>query len=403
MLHAMLAVGLVLAPEPPKDLESRVAELEKELEKQRLRAEDEDVTVPTAAPPPSANVFNPTLTVIGNALYRYDDQPVEAGHEDEHAEGEAPERVDKTFDLREIELDLRAAVDPFADGVAIIALHSDVPGAGLEVEIEEGFVLLKSLPLPALERPPLGLKLKIGRFRADVGRVNRLHLHDLPQVDRPLVLEELYGPEGYVANGLSAQVFLPFGGDESAFELTAQLLSGGGAPVVDGSPRDPAFVGHLRWFRALGAAHSLDLALVFHYGRPEADVAALVYGADLFYRWRPLRGGERRSFIVGAQVLRADVGEVAPLGWYAFAQVQLSRGTYLGARFDDAAHLDDDTVRRRAVSGYLTWYASEFLRFRAGYQRRASDLDEEDGRNSAFAELAFLFGAHPAHPYWVNR
>jgi hypothetical protein len=421
MIICLLAVGLALAPAPAPvpvpagSLEAHVSELERELEKLQLRAaaddDDEDAAparVP-AAPPASPNVFNPTLTVVGNGLFRYDDRPVLAG--DGGPDGDA--RADKTFDVREVELDLRAAVDPFADAVVIVSLHAEVPGGDLGVELEEGYVTLKSLPLPILDVPPLGLKLKVGRMRTDVGRMNRLHLHDLPQVDRPLALEELYGEEGQMASGLAAQLFLPSFDEDSAVELTAELLAGGGAPVTDGSPRDPAVIGHLRWFRPFGA-HSVDLALILHYGRTALDRAAVTTSADLLYKWKPLRGGEFRSFVMGGQVLYtlrdALVDETTgatermrPLGFYGFAQVQLTRGTYLGGRWDDAATLTDDSLRRRAVSAYLTWYPSEFLRFRVGYQHRVSDLAEEDGRDSAFGELSFVFGAHPPHPYWVNR
>jgi hypothetical protein len=93
----------------------------------------------------------------------------------------------------------------------------------------------------------------------------------------------------------------------------------------------------------------------------------------------------------------------APFGYFAFAQYQLTFSTYLGVRWDDTATLVDDSARRRAISAYLTWYTSEFMRFRFGYEHRISDLAEEDGRNSAFAELNFIFGAHPPEPFWVNR
>ena len=46
---------------------------------------------------------------------------------------------------------------------------------------------------------------------------------------------------------------------------------------------------------------------------------------------------------------------------------------------------------------------SEFLRFRLGYEHTDSDIATLDGLDSFFLELAFVFGAHPIDPYWVNR
>jgi hypothetical protein len=126
-----------------------------------------------------------------------------------------------------------------------------------------------------------------------------------------------------------------------------------------------------------------------------------VLGGQVFYSQRDfveaidLDGdGEPDSFIDRS---------AAPLGYFAFAQVQTTRTTYLGARWDDTATIADDTLRRRGVAGYATWYASEFLRFRLGYEHRFSDLVDEDGRNSVFAELNVVIGAHPPEPFWVNK
>jgi hypothetical protein len=422
MISPILIAGVVIAaaPEeaPPqkKSADARLDELEREVERLKLQApEEQPGTQPTAsAGNVSANVFNPTLTVIGNGLYRYDDKPVVVDDT----------RIDKTFNLREVELDFRAAVDPFADGVLILAVPSEVPGE-FSLEVEEGYINIKRLPLPLLDEPPLGLKLKVGRFRTEAGRINRLHLHDLPQMTRPLTVEEFLGADGYIGNGISAQLFVPTPFDEaSAVELTAQALAGGGSAVADGPYRTPALVGNLRWFRPFAGDHNVDLSFIFLYGRtdPEGRLNAFTYSADFLYRWKPLRGGEFRSFLLGGQLFlsrraflegidadgdgQPDLFEqrnASPFGYFAWAQVQFARTTYLGARWDDTTSITDAAVHRRAITGYLTWYASEFLRFRLGYEHRFSDIAEEDGRNSVFAELNFIFGAHPPEPFWVNK
>ena len=407
------------AAQDPPPLEERVEALEEELERLKLQLPEEGeeadavIEAPPAAPPPPPNVLNPTITVIGNGLYRADDGPVLAE--------EAP--VDNRFNLREVEVDFRAAVDPFADAVFILALESEVPGE-YETGVEDAYVVIKRLPVAGLDQPPLGLQLKVGRFRPEVGRVNLLHLHDLPQTSRPLVTEELFGEEGYVANGGSARVFLPFVDDDSSLELTGQVLTGGGAAVADGAGDSPALVGNLRWFRTFGDAHNVDLSLIAHHGRtdPAARRSAQTYSADALYKWKPLRRGESRSFVLGGQVVQAvrdflveldtdgdgeadmvEEAEASPLGYFAFAQLQVARTLYLGGRWDDTATVVDDEARRRAVTGTLSWYVSEFLRFRLGAEHRWSDLAEEDGRDSAFAEVNVVIGAHPPEPFWVNK
>lgn len=423
MFVASMLTPLVLAADPsppaestapPSPQEQRVADLEREVERLRLQATEAET--PPAATPPQAppNVFNPTLTVIGNALYRYDDRPVFAEEE----------RIDNQFNLRETELDFRAAVDPFADGVAILAVVSPSLGR-FELELEEGYATVKRLPIPVLDDPPLGLKLKVGRFRAEVGRVNRLHLHDLPHPSRPIAAQEFFGDDGFRASGLSAQLFLPTPFDEaSAVELTAQVLSGGGTPVAGGTANTIGLVGNLRWFRTFADVHHVDLSVIVHFGRtdPEGRLSSVTASVDFLYKWRPLRGGEFRSFVLGGQAFYAqrayfepldldgdgtpDVNlrrDAAPFGYFGFAQVQLSRALHLGLRWDDARAIDDGVTKRRGASGYLTWYPSEYLRLRAGYERRLSDRPDENGRNSVFVEMNVVFGAHPTEPFWVNR
>ena len=126
----------------------------------------------------------------------------------------------------------------------------------------------------------------------------------------------------------------------------------------------------------------------------------------------------RRRFVDAADAASSGERTSKPWGGFAFAQIQLARPLYLGVRADDTRTIRDDRLRRRAVGGYLTWYPSEFLRFRAGYEHLWSDIADEDGRrsdvpcrrqadedgrHSAFAQIDFVMGAHPPEPFWVNK
>jgi hypothetical protein len=390
-----VAAAAQAPPAPDEPLERRVERLEREIERQLGMADGEPLAA-TPAPIAAQNVFNPSLTVVGNGLYRWDDRNVLT---------EEGDRIDRRFWLREVELDMRAAVDPFADGVAIVAVEAEAPGV-YEAIVEEGYVVVKSLPVAFLERPPLGLKLRVGRFFTETGRVNRLHTHDLPWPLRPLAVEEFLGEEGSAGDGASAQLFLPFPfDDESAVELTAQLVTGGALRVSEEGTNAPGVVSNLRWFRTFARAHHVDVAGIVHWGRGAADEAVWLASGDALYKWKPLRGGEFRSFVLGGQVFWARPAPQRPRPWgfFAWTQVQPWRSVYLGIRYDDTESVLDPENRRRAASGFLSWYPSEFLRLRAGYERRWSDQPEEDGRDSVLVDVNFVFGAHPTEPFWVNR
>jgi hypothetical protein len=81
-------------------------------------------------------------------------------------------------------------------------------------------------------------------------------------------------------------------------------------------------------------------------------------------------------------------------------QQQLNRDWYCGLRLDYTQDPNSDHAEAWAVSPYLSWYWSEFLRFRVEYQHKAGDVPSE---NSLFLQATWIFGAHPPHPYWAMR
>lgn len=367
-------------------LHERVDDLEDELA--RLRAQN-------TSGPRAPNVFNPGLTVFGNTVMRLDDRP--AFVDDDPAEG----RVDDRFHFREVELDFRAAIDPWADGVVLVAIESEVPGE-FEAGLEEGYVLLKRVPV--LEAAPGGLKLKIGRFRPEFGRFNQIHLHDLPQPTYPRSLGTFLGPEGLVQEGVSAQFFLPFGGETSSVEATLAVLDGGGLPIaedVEGSRISS--LARVKWFQELGAASHVEVGA----SALENDSEHQLYGVDATFKWAQPSSGQWRSFLLGGELFQSRLDDPAlgddPLGWYLWSQYQLDKNLYVGVRHDHAEDLVDPSQTTDATGVYLTHYTTEFLRLRLGAEHVESDLPELDGLDSAVLEVNFVFGSHPVEPYWVNR
>jgi len=418
----VLCAGQVEEPAPPLGVEERLKKLEEELERLRLEAAARK-TIEEELPQPQetekgplhslASALNPSLTLIANAFARIDDRAVR---------NDQGERVDDQVNLREVELDARAAVDPYADGVIILAVGSEVPGE-FEVAVEEAYATLKRLPF--VEQPPLGLKLRGGRFRPAFGRLNLLHTHDLPQTTRPLVVEEFLGEEGFSANGGSLDFFIPTPWNpEASIDLSLQALGAGEIRAAEEARNDFAYLAHVRWFRAIHDAHSLELGASGYFGPTvsEGGEDLLLGGLDAFYKWKPLRGGEKRSFLLGGEVFAADrqfqeevdtngdlvpdsiVGaRTSPVGAYVMAQYQFGWRLYAGARGDWTQSIEDDRVESYAVLPYVSYYLSEFLRLRASYQHLFSDRPEDDGRDTVFFELNFVIGAHPPEPFWVNK
>ena len=98
-----------------------------------------------------------------------------------------------------------------------------------------------------------------------------------------------------------------------------------------------------------------------------------------------------------------DEEETSPDGGFLFLQYQLNGNLYLGVRWDHAAALEEDDEITDVYSAYVSYYTTEFFRMRTGYEYRESDHEEDDDLHSLFLEFNFVFGSHPAEPWWVNR
>lgn len=351
--------------------------------------------------------LNPAVSAVGNFVARADSRKVF------NTEGA---RIDNRLDLREGEIDMRVPVDPYADGVFIASFESEEPGR-YSADVEEAYVNIKKLPF--LDHPPLGLKLKVGRFRPAFGTFNILHTHDLPQTSRPLPVEEFLGPEGFIQNGVSGNVFLPTPWDKnSSLDLTLQALNGGDAAVSPDPSARRAYLGHLRWFRTIHEMHNFELGWSsYFHPRGNGLRSSSLHGFDVMYRWQPFRRGEWRSNILAGELMftrspqpvppfalpAAGSPPGTPLGFTVYDQWQFNRRTYLGVRFDQTDTLLDPSGKRRSITPYVSYYFSEFLRFRLNFEHLRGMMPDEDRRSSVFAEINWVFGAHPPEPFWVNR
>jgi len=325
------------------------------------------------------------------------------------------------FNFREAELDFRAAISPSVDGVMILTLEEDIAqdingniNTDRNVDIEEGYINFHSLPHD--------LSLKFGKFRNVFGVNNTLHTHDLPQVDRPLAVRSFLGPEGLLTTGASLSWLVPNPWDKY-IETTVQVVNSDGgdeSPILGGPNADnPAVVWHVKFFDDLTETSSLEIGGSYLFGSTSqnSDFDANLFGLDLTYQWVDPDPSTFHSMVLQSELFwaRNDIDRGTfrskrntSFGAYAFGQYQLNRDWYAGLRADytefpnsESRGTGDSDV---ALSPYVTWYISEFLRARLEYQHRWFD----DHRRSASEDVVFLqftgvIGAHPPHPYWVHR
>ncbi len=402
------------------DYEKRIKALEDQVEQLQVQALQAPEEEPATAPPAQQQVqsipgaLNPSISVAANFVGRADNQ---------HVVNEDGNPISDRLNLREAEIDLRVPIDPYADGVLITTLESETPGE-YSPDVEEGYVTIKKLPFQ--DQPFLGMKFKVGRFRPAFGKMNVLHTHDQPQTFRPLSLQEFFGDDGFVGTGIDTSFFIPTPWESSTLDASIDILTTGHVALSPDPDTPLAYLGHVRWFRTFADEHNVELGFSSYYHPSGTDSRyANANGIDFLYRWKPIRMGEWKSYLLGAEYYFAphsypdaeespevndaiaiqglQPGEGKPKGFTVWNQWQFNRRIYAGLRYDQTETLFNPEFNRQSLTPYLSYYFSEFLRFRLNYEHRWSDFVTEDGRNSLYFELNWIFGSHPPEPFWVNK
>jgi hypothetical protein len=325
---------------------------------------------------------------------------------------------------REIELNLFGAIDPFARGeVRIEAAEEFEDGErAFHVGLSEA-----SLTLTAL---PAGLGARLGLMRSRFGLLNQVHAHDLPFVDRPNVLTRFFGEEGLVESGVEVSWVAPL---PVYLEAVVGVFNGDNEEAFGRrSLRAPLLTGRLRTFLDFGDAGALQLGVSGATGETAAGTRQTFAGFDAKYKWIPeawrhpllTLGGEaiwsfRRAALEREVEAEVDTdGDGVPdatvtetvvdqrwrdrFGAYLYAEVQPWRRWAFGARYD-WTQLLEDPGREWAIGPYVTFRASDFLRFRLGYKHTERDRAEffggVRGADELFLQATFVLGAHTAHPF----
>ena len=386
LLATSISVGIVHAQDPPapkpaedqqKALEERLHKLEEEM--QTLKAAQ---AVPKSEPtqlggagPSAAKAMNPDISLNGDFLGS-------VGHNEV--------RPVPGLEMHEAELGLQSVIDPYSRGDVFISFGET------GVNVEEAFVTLTDLPGEFVA--------KIGKMRADFGKVNTTHNHALAWTDRPLVTESLVnGEDGINDMGLSVSRILPAPGDVF-LEATAQMFRGDSGELFKSSRKnDVSFVGHLRGYEDLTENTNLEIGYSYAQGHNELghDFLTKLHGIDVSLRWKPLRRSIYNSLLwrsefVWSQRDQLPVQERA-FGLYSSLEYRLDQRWTVGGRFDWSERATLASQLDRGGSALLTYWMSEFSQVRGQYRFIRYD-GRRDG-NELRLQLIFVMGAHGAHPF----
>jgi hypothetical protein len=299
-----------------------------------------------------------------------------------------------SFQMHESEIGLQAIIDPYARGDFFVSFGEE------GVNLEEGYITFTALPA--------GFVVKGGKMRSAFGKVNTLHNHVLPWIDRPLVTTNLVGGEDGIDDaGLSVQRIIPM--PKGLFmEATAQVFRGDSgddlSPVFKASrSSDVSTVEHLRTYKDLTESTNLDLGVSYARGHNDqgTDFLTNLYGIDATLRWKPLRRSIYHSFVGRGEFIwgqRQELpAEQKSFGFYTSGDYQLGRRWFLGGRFDYADRAKFSNLTDKGGSVVLTYWPSEFSQVRGQY--RHTNYAEGREANEVLFQLLFSLGAHGAHPF----
>ncbi len=397
------AAAATTQPAAPDQIQKEVKEL-KETVDQVVEAQKKYVP----------SVFNPSIGFVGETIFSYNSKGSQQTGSDR------PGGFD--VNLRSMELNLAASVDPFARGYAVINASADPITGESNVVVEEAALQTTSLPW--------NLTLKAGLFFSEFGRLAYIHDHELPFVNRPLVLDQYIGGESKTY-GLQVNYLLPI---SHYVSLTA------GVGTQFGSPPNPA--GDYRqaselnyWGRASTYfdltpdisletgmsglmnpnSNGLGGSLVQTNGSTFSEQERRLVGADLTLRYFPLRNNQFKSLTWGTELLysnnRYDVtsldssvssSTVGSFGLYSYLAYKFHRQWTSGFLFQWLENTQNNRAQTYSYSPYITWAVSHWNQLRLQYthtdNNAATGLQSND---AVYLQWTWIIGSH-AHG-WQER
>ncbi len=348
-----------------------------------------------------------------------------------------PKTTANSFDVREAEFGFNAAVDQVMRGTFLVAAHNE--GGKYFFEIHEA-----KAQFPFLFK---NVSATVGRMFLDQGRLNRIHRHDRPFTQAPIVHRKLMGEEANQDTGAELSILLPW------MKINQELVLGAtngriwGHTHTDGPPKNnPMFYAHLKNFYYIGNNWGTQFGFTGIRYEPDQNTKTVrnQYGVDIVFKWNR---SFLRSFMFMAElwlretefpydILKNNKPEMdRQYGYYAFADYQYHQQWHVGFRYDyfSVTSLRDKYGYKApnseiAYTPQITYKPSEFSYIRASFERRFTkdftiesnkidfrpiedqlkDFYENQGANKTsptvvsyqfYIQCVFILGSHPPHVY----
>jgi hypothetical protein len=333
----------------------------------------------------TSNELNPAISFNGLFVGRWIEGSLAHEHEghEKHAHG-APQN--DGIQAQEFELAMTAVVDPNFKAAAFVAYEPFPDGPEAALAVEEAYLQTTSLPQ--------GFGLRAGRFLLPFGRHNRIHIHQYPFIEAPLVSRELIGAEGAGDVAVEASYSPPV-----PWYLNLVAVGGDGAVegIFDAGRSDLALLGRVENLWDLSEAATLEWGLSYLRG-PLEEGHLSFYGSDLRVKWVDVRKTHGHAFVWESEVIgRTAPGTEDDIGLFSIARYRMSRRWWIGGGYSLLSEGAPAETTDHELKGQVAFAPSEFSALRLDVVW--TNPEEGDSRLGALLQVNFTIGAHPAHGY----
>jgi hypothetical protein len=328
-----------------------------------------------------------------------------------------PSTTQNMLDIRTAEFGFSAAVDQWIRGYFLGAAHSE--DGKYFYEVHEAWAEFPFLPF--------NISAKVGMIFLDVGRLNKIHSHDRPFTEAPIVHQKFLDWESIFDTGAEVSILFPW-----SF-MTQELVIGatngkkwGHAHSAGQKKNNPMVYAHLKNFYYFGNNWGTQFGVTGIRYEPSEDRRneRFLYGIDAVLRWN--RSNLKELLIMSEfwyntetfpDRLDATTGNISSpprqiqYGYYLFIDYKFHQLWSIGYRND---FITDRTLKDRngynarnsieANSIQITLHTSEFAKVRGTFERRyIRDLSQENDSERVdqrfYFQTMIIMGSHPAHTY----
>jgi hypothetical protein len=288
---------------------------------------------------------------------------------------------------REFEVAVQSALDPYSNTKIFLTFEDE------EVGVEEGYIYWTGLPGR--------IRVDVGKYREQIGDLNRWHLHALPETEYPLVYQRYLGTEGLTGVGLSLYTALPISIAGGTHEIWLQGTSAESDPLFAGG-HQPVLLARLQNFWQLSRSTYAQVGVTGLGGNnDDVGLRSRLAGVDFRFTYRPPEAGTRRDITFRAEGYRlhsTDIGITTNrLGGFLDLQARTSRRWVFGARYDNVQSprgLEDTEWR---ITPSITWWESEFVFLRLEGEHGHREL--EGNHNLLTLQAVWAMGPHKHETY----